>query len=117
MRRQMQIRVHRGRIQFAAMHLAQRTPRRTQPSLMPVECRNAVSLSHVRERNALVGIFRINVDGQRFPAKIDRAFHDAAGDLVDGRRSARRLHIFVEQLVGGRSSVHPRFLCCLRSGL
>ena len=49
MRGQMQIRINRRSIQIAAVHLAQRPAGRAQPPLMPIECRNAVSLGHAGE--------------------------------------------------------------------
>jgi hypothetical protein len=51
----------------------------------------------------LSGSFEVDVDGERLAAKVDRAFHDATGDLVDRRRATGGLHIFVEQLVCGWS--------------
>src|SRR5215831_7826780 len=97
----MKVSIDRSPIEIATVHFAQRPTWSTQPSLFSVKGRNAVAIGHVGQRDSLFGIFRVDINRQRFATEVDGTLHDPGGDLIDGRRATNRLNVLIKQLIGG----------------
>src|SRR5450432_4695895 len=99
-RGKVQVGIEFGGFELCTVHFMQRAARPCEPPFVSVVAGHHIAVPQMHEGNALVRILFENIDGHLVAADAGGTLGYAAGDFLDGSRSAERLNVLVDKLVG-----------------